>query len=288
MKSRIKVSNLKKQYGNNVVLKGIAFKVEEGSIFALLGTNGAGKTTTLECIEGLRKYNSGEIYIDGKIGVQLQSSSLPENIRGIEALKLFAKWNKMKVDMEFANRLGLGEILKKEYRSMSTGQKRRLHLALAMTGDPDIVFLDEPTAGLDVEGRVALHEEIRKLKAMGKTIIMASHDMAEVESLCDGLAILKDGEIAFYGTVDELTAKMTKTYSIHMKLERTLEKDKVKLCIYKGEEKGYQIFESNKIDDGLLELLTLAKEEGIIVKDIKIENKTLEDSFMDIARGEEE
>lgn len=288
MKNRIKVSNLKKQYGDNIVLKGISFQVEEGSIFALLGTNGAGKTTTLECIEGLRKYNSGEIYIDGKIGVQLQSSSLPECIRGLEALKLFAKWNKVAVDMEFANRLGLKEILKKEYKSMSTGQKRRLHLALAMTGNPDIVFLDEPTAGLDVEGRVALHEEIRRLKARGKTIIMASHDMAEVESLCDGLAILKDGEIAFLGTVNELTAKMTKTYSIHIKLERFLAKDKIKHSFYKGEEKGYHIFESNKIDDGLLELLTLAKEEGIMVKDIKIENKTLEDSFMDIARGEDE
>ncbi|MEG2935884.1 MAG: ABC transporter ATP-binding protein [Clostridium sp.] len=287
MKSRIKVSNLKKQYGDNIVLKGISFQVEEGSIFALLGTNGAGKTTTLECIEGLRKYNSGEIYIDGKIGVQLQSSSLPECIRGLEALKLFAKWNRVAVDMEFANRLGLKEILRKEYKSMSTGQKRRLHLALAMTGNPDIVFLDEPTAGLDVEGRVALHEEIRRLKAMGKTIIMASHDMAEVESLCDGLAILKDGEIAFLGTVNELTSQMKKTYRIHLKMDKSLENDKIKICLYKGEEKGYHIFESNKIDDGLLELLALAKEEGVIVKDIKIENKTLEDSFMDIARGED-
>ncbi len=161
-------------------------------------------------------------------------------------------------------------------------------IELAMTGNPDIIFLDEPTAGLDVEGRVVLHEEIRRLKAMGKTIIMASHDMAEVESLCDGLAILKAGEIAFLGTVNELIGKMTKIYRIHVRMERLLANDKIKLCLYKGEEKGYHIFETNKIDDGLLEVLILAKEEGVIVNDIKIENKTLEDSFMDIARGEDE
>ena len=286
MKNVIKISNLKKQYGNNNVLKGISFEVEQGSIFALLGTNGAGKTTTLECIEGIRKYNSGEIYIDGKMGVQLQSSSLPEGIKCLEALKLFAKWNNTSVDLEFIDRLGLKEVLKKEYKSMSIGQKRRVHLALAMTGNPDIIFLDEPTAGLDVEGRVSLHEEIRRLKSLGKTIVMASHDMAEVESLCDRLAILKRGEIAFLGTVNELTSQIKRIYRIQLKLDRKLENNKFEFCLYKGKEKEYYIFESNKIDDGLLELLTVAKKENVIVYDVKIESSTLEDSFMDIARGE--
>lgn len=286
MKNIIKISNLEKQYGDNVVLKGISFHVEEGSIFALLGTNGAGKTTTLECIEGIRKYNNGKIFIDGKIGVQLQSSSLPEGIKGLEALQLFAKWNKTTVDFEFVQRLGLMEIIKKDYKSMSTGQKRRLHLALAMTGNPDIIFLDEPTAGLDVEGRVSLHEEIRRLKKLGKTIVMASHDMAEVESLCDRLTILKDGKIAFMGTVNELTNKMKRIYRIHLKLDKVLESDKLECCSYKGKEKEYYIFESTKIDEGLLDILTLAKKQNIIVYDIKIENTTLEDSFMDIAKGE--
>lgn len=286
MKSRIRVSNLKKKYGNITVLKGISFNVEEGEIFALLGTNGAGKTTTLECIEGIRKYDGGEISTDGKIGVQLQSSSLPIGIKGLEALNLFAKWNNTNVDHEFANRLGLNEIMKKEYKSMSTGQKRRLHLALAMTGNPDIVFLDEPTAGLDVEARVALHEEIRRLKSEGKTIIMATHDMAEVENLCDRLAILKDGEIAFIGLVNELTSHMEKTYKIHLKLDKSLEGLKFETCSYSGMEKGYYTFETNKIDEGLLELLTLAKIEQAMVYDVKIENTSLEDRFMDIAKGE--
>lgn len=286
MKSKIKVLNLQKQYGENVVLKGISFDVAEGEIFALLGTNGAGKTTTLECMEGLRKYNGGEISINGKIGVQLQSSSLPEDIKGNEALKLFAKWNNTSIDMSFIERLGITNILKKQYKEMSTGQKRRLHLALAMIGDPDVIFLDEPTAGLDVEGRVSLHEEIRRLKKEGKTIIMASHDMTEVETLCDRLAILKDGEIVFLGTTNELAAQIKNVYKIQLKLSSKLQLNELSVCSYKGEIQGYHIFDSNKIDDGLLELLTLAKEQNITVYDLKIEHSSLEKSFMDIAKGE--
>lgn len=203
-----------------------------------------------------------------------------------EALQLFAKWNKTTVDFEVVKRLGLMEFIKKDYKDMSIGQKRRLHLALAMTGNPDIIFLDEPTAGLDVEGRVSLHEEIKKLKKLGKTIVMTSHDMAEVESLCDRLAILKDGEIAFWGTVNELTNKMKRIYRIHLKLDKPLENNKLEFSSFKGKEKEYYIFESMKIDDGLLDILTLAKKENVRVYDIKIENSTLEDSSMYIAKGE--
>ena len=287
MRAKIRVSNLQKQYGNNVVLKGISFDVHEGTIFALLGTNGAGKTTTLECMEGIRKYNGGEISINGKIGVQLQSSSLPEYIKCYEVLNLFAKWNNTVVNMKLVNSLGVESIMKKQYKELSTGQKRRLHLALAMTGDPDIIFLDEPTAGLDVEGRISLHEEIRKLKEQGKTIIMASHDMAEVEALSDRLAILKDGEIAFIGTSNELVAQMKNIYKIQLKLSSPLMKNDDLICSYKGEVQGYHMFESNKIDDGLLELLTLAKNQNITVYDLKVEHASLEECFMDIAKGEE-
>ncbi len=208
MNSAIQVHELKKSYGENQVLKGLNFQIEKGEIFALLGINGAGKTTTLECIENLRKYDSGSITVNGKMGIQLQSSSLPAHIKAMEAVKLFSKWRGATIDSAMLNSLGIKEIEKKEYNKMSTGQKRRLHLALALIGNPDIVFLDEPTAGLDVEGRIAIHEQIRNLKAQGKTIILASHDMAEVESLCDRLAILKSGNIVFYGSPSELTDKL--------------------------------------------------------------------------------
>lgn len=285
MNSKVKVSNLQKKYNNNTVLKGISFDVDDGTIFALLGTNGAGKTTTLECMEGILKHSSDQIYINGKIGVQLQSSSLPEGIKAIEALKLFAMWNSTIVDIGLIDRLGLTGILKKQYKEMSTGQKRRLHLALAMTGDPDVIFLDEPTAGLDVEGRVALHEEIKRLKNHGKTIIISSHDMAEVEALCDKLAILKDGEIAFLGTVDELKSNVKNIYTIMLNLSSQIILDECLTCCYKGKIQDYYIFESNEVGDGLLELLTVIKNQNIDVYDIKIEYSSLEECFIDIARG---
>lgn len=285
MNSKVKVSNLQKKYNNNTVLKGISFDVDDGTIFALLGTNGAGKTTTLECMEGILKNSSDQIYINGKIGVQLQSSSLPEGIKAIEALKLFAMWNSTIIDIGLIDRLGLTGILKKQYKEMSTGQKRRLHLALAMTGDPDVIFLDEPTAGLDVEGRVALHEEIKRLKNHGKTIIIASHDMAEVESLCDKLAILKDGEIAFLGTVDELKSNVKNIYTIRLNLSSQIILDECLTCCYKGKIQDCYIFESNEVGDGLLELLTIIKNQNIDVYDIKIEHSSLEECFIDIARG---
>ena len=155
MNEVIKIKNLKKSYGTHVVLDSLDFCVQQGEIFALLGVNGAGKTTSLECIEGLRKYDSGTIAITGKVGIQLQSSSLPGHIKPLEAVKLFAKWNKASLDRAMLDVLGIHDFAQKQYYQLSTGQKRRLHLALALTRNPDILFLDEPTAGLDVEGRLS-------------------------------------------------------------------------------------------------------------------------------------
>lgn len=137
----------------------------------------------------------------------------------MKAVKLFAKWNKTPLDKAMLDALGIYELAKKQYYQLSTGQKRRLHLALALTRDPDILFLDEPTAGLDVEGRLSLHKLIRQLKAMGKTIILASHDMAEVENLCDRIAILSEGKIAFIGTVEQLGETVGKHYNITIQTE---------------------------------------------------------------------
>lgn len=276
MSVALQVDNLIKSYGSNTVIKGISFAVNPGEIFGLLGTNGAGKTTTLECIEGIRKYDSGNILVNGNVGVQLQSSSLPANIKAIEAYQLFCKWNKVEVNFNLFNAFELQQLKNKQYKEMSTGQKRRLHLALALIGNPDIIFLDEPTAGLDVEGRVSLHSYIRKLKEQGKTIIMASHDMSEVESLCDRIAILKDGKIAFTGTTAELTVEMTDRCRIHIKTEKPLQNADY--------EQGYWVFTSTNIGDTLHELMEICKQTRNTVLDVKIQRATLEQKFMDIAK----
>lgn len=284
MNTVIHVENLQKSYGQNHVLKGISFSVEKGEVFALLGTNGAGKTTALECLEGIRSYDTGIIKIQGKVGVQLQSSSLTKNIKVMEAIRLFSKWNGVAIDMKYLERLGVAQLKNKRHGELSTGQKRRLHLVLAMIGNPDIVFLDEPTAGLDVEGRVTLHDEIRLMKSQGKTIIMASHDMAEVEELCDRIAILKDGEIAFIGTANELTEHMQGVHRIQIRFSEPLEMTQLVYCIYKNEERGYSVFETDSLEDCLLELASLAKKQSNPIRDIKIENTTIEQRFIDIAR----
>lgn len=266
----ITVKQLHKSYGEREVLGGIDFCVNKGEIFALLGVNGAGKTTALECIEGLRSYDSGEIKVNGKMGIQLQSASLPDHIKAMEAVSLFAKWNKVKPDEAMLESIGINEIAKKQYIELSTGQKRRLHLALALISDPEIVFLDEPTAGLDVEGQISLHDEIRGLKERGKTIILASHDMSEVESLCDRIAILTDGNIAFLGTVNDLTSQMSKHHKITVKTDV-----------------GDENFESDDIGEALLEKLTDYKSRAVIVKDIEIDKNSFLEDFITVARGAE-
>ena len=175
------------------------------------------------------------------------------------------------MDFTMLNALGMKEIEKKQYIQLSTGQKRRLHLALALIGNPDIIFLDEPTAGLDTLGRVSLHEQIRKLKLQGKTIVLASHDMAEVESLCDRIAILNTGNIAFCGTAAELTDKIGETYFIHIKTQQ-----------------GNSTFETDHIEDTLISLLNDLKQKEIHILDIQVDRGTLEQHFIEMARRETE
>lgn len=269
MTNALEVNGLRKSYGEKTVLRGVDLCVRRGDIFALLGANGAGKTTTLACIEGLRKYDGGRITVNGRIGIQLQSAALPAHIKGAEAVRLFAKWNRKTADPSMLAALGADGVANKQYQEMSTGQKRRLHLALALISDPDIVFLDEPTAGLDVEGRISLHEYIRNLKAQGKTIVLASHDMAEVESLCDSIAILKDGEIAFRGTVVELTGKIGKHYNIHIQTGQ-----------------GTEHFESDNIGSSLMAILKSYQEKNAVIQDIRVDRGSLEQHFLKIAKGE--
>jgi ABC-2 type transport system ATP-binding protein len=167
---------------------------------------------------------------------------------------------------------------------MSTGQKRRLHLALSLIGSPNIVFLDEPTAGLDIEGRAALHNQIKKLKSCGKTIILASHDMAEIETLCHRIAILKDGKISFIGTPRELTMQIHSKITLQIKTSSPFEKTDFTHSTYVGNESDYYSFITSNVSDSLLELLTFLKSSSISVLDMRLIHQSLEDSFLSIAK----
>ena len=269
MSAAIIVSGLKKSYGDREILKGVSFQVEKGEIFSLLGVNGAGKTTTLECIEGLLQYDSGSININGKAGIQLQSSSLPEHMRPMEAVELFARWNRTTPDASLLKRLGIPELGRRQYRQLSTGQKRRLHLALAMSGEPDILFLDEPTAGLDVEGRLALHGLLRELNGRGVTIIVASHDMAEVESLAHRIAILREGVIAFSGTIPELNCTLGTQYEITITTDL-----------------GVESLETQDVTGAMIKLLTEYRASGRRILDMRVNRGSLEKHFLAMAGRE--
>ena len=198
----IQVKDFRKVYGDLVAVDGIEFQVKRGEIFGLLGPNGAGKTTILEVLEGLRSSDGGTLRVMGidptrewrklrnLIGVQLQSSGLPDIMRVDEALRFFSAYHGLGPQYDLLERLGLSEKMDAQYRMLSTGLQRRLSLALALAHNPPVVFLDEPTAGLDVPSRNELHTVMNELRTSGTTIILATHDMAEAEKMTDRVAIL--------------------------------------------------------------------------------------------------
>ena len=216
--SIIKLRGFRKLYGDFVAVDGISFEVKRGEIFGLLGPNGAGKTSTLETLEGLRASDGGSLEVMGLnptresrklrnlIGVQLQTSGLPDSIRVNEAMKFFCAYHSVAPRYDLLERLGLAEKTSTQYYMLSAGLQRRLALALAIAHNPSVLFLDEPTAGLDVPSRLELHKLMRELKEVGTTIVLATHDMAEAEKMADRLAILLCGKIVATGTPRELTA----------------------------------------------------------------------------------
>ncbi len=203
MSNAIVVTDLVKRYGENLVLNGIRFAVPIGTTFALLGVNGAGKTTTLEIIEGLRQPTSGKLEVNGSLGVQCQSTTLPSQIRGREAIKLFSLYRHTNADQALIERIGAVETLEKPYWSMSTGQKRRLHLVLAMLGNPDILILDEPTAGMGIEETERMVTLLSHLR--GKlSVLLVEHDMDLVMEICPHIVCMNFGAKIAEGGPEEI------------------------------------------------------------------------------------
>src|SRR5215467_15468048 len=219
-KAVLTVDNLTKRYGDVEAVRGISFQVAEGEVFGLLGPNGAGKTTTIEILEGLRDPDGGVLSVCGfdprthatelkhEIGAALQSTSLPDKIRVIEAIQLFASFYKRRRSPdELLKRFGLEEKRDTFYHHLSGGQKQRLALAMALVNDPKVLFLDEPTAGLDPQVRREIYDVIEELRREKKTIVMTTHYIEEAERLCDRVAIVDHGKVIAFGTPRELKSR---------------------------------------------------------------------------------
>ena len=220
----IAVRDLRKSYRSLEAVRGIDFHVERGEVFGLLGPNGAGKTTTVEILEGYRKRDGGEVEVLGsdpagaggdwreRIGIVLQSSAMYQTLTVDEMLRLFAGYyRKPRPVGEVAELVGLNEKLDERVRRLSGGQRRRLDLGLALIGDPELIFLDEPTTGFDPRARRQAWETIRSLRGLGKTILLTTHYLDEAEQLADRVAVLAQGQIVASGTPAELTGAVAAT-----------------------------------------------------------------------------
>ena len=295
----IEVRDLTKQYGDIRAVDSLSFDVPAGTIFGLLGPNGAGKTTTLECIEGLRKPDGGSIRVLGidtakhprklwdAIGVQLQTSGLPDTMTGREALAFFSRYHRRTPDYSILDRFGLKAKAQQQYGTLSVGQKRRLALAIAVSHEPQIVILDEPTAGLDVESRMELHEMMRELKAAGTTIVLATHDMAEAEKLCDRIAIIIQGKLGVVGTPSQITAAGDQRTRIQVaSANGTFLNGAPELpgAVLTGVADGYARYSSESPSKPLSALIRLLEEHDDELVDLRVERPSLEERFMEITR----
>lgn len=294
----IKVDSITKSYGKLRAVDRLSFSAYRGEIFGLLGPNGAGKTTTLEMIEGLRIPDNGEIYLDGHdvrkdlqkvkeiIGVQLQSTSLYNKIKVGEAIELFGNYYKKRRSVdELLKLVSLEDKRNTYHQDLSGGQKQRLALAITLVNDPQIVFLDEPTTGLDPQARRNLWDIISKMKSEDKTIIITTHYMEEAEKLCDRIAIMDHGKILAQGTPYELIAQLKVSSCVEFssngltKRERLENLPSVTKALHKG---GQVELFSNDPQKALLSLMQFSKSENIEIKDLHIRKATLEDLFLEL------
>ncbi|TDC06101.1 ABC transporter ATP-binding protein [Nonomuraea longispora] len=292
----IDVAGLTKRYGGHTVLNGVSFSVEEGEIFGLLGPNGTGKTTTVECVEGLRRPDSGTIRVLGldpigdgralreRIGVQLQHTELPDNIKVWEVLDLYATFYAEPNDWrKLLEQWGLGDKRDARFGKLSGGQKQRLFIALALVGNPKVAFLDELTSGLDPQARRATWELIKQVRASGVTVVLVSHFMDEVEELCDRVAVFDRGGIVATGSPAELIDEVDAEHQVRFTLMAGAADDPVALLsglpgVSGVTRDGDRVSVTGRGDFATAVTSALARN-LIPVANLRIDKRTLDDAF---------
>ncbi len=298
MSAKVVVRDLGKRYGDVQAARGVSFDIDDGEIFGLIGPNGAGKTTTLECIVGLRTPDAGSIEICGidarqyprevkqRIGAALQTTALQSDITPREALRLFGSFYRVRTKPEaLLARFALTEKADSAFDTLSGGQRQRLALALAFVNAPELVFLDEPTAGLDAQTRRDLRRQVAGMKEQGHTVLLTTHDLGEAQEICDRIAIMNHGRIVATGSPRELIARSEALAAVTLWTSAPVEAVALAAC------PGVQDLacEGNSArfrtpDAGLtLAALTQSlRDQGIDVIELHVQKATLEDVFLEL------
>ena len=294
----IQVSGCRKTYGSTVAVDEVSFDVRDGEIFGLIGPNGAGKTTTMECVEGLRIPDRGAVSVFGmdpvrdvyalqeRIGVQLQQAQLQKRIKVWEAVDLWASlYRKKTIDANrLLEQLGLSDKRNAWFMTLSGGQKQRLFIALALINDPDLVFLDELTTGLDPQSRRTIWELVRGIRARGKTVFLTTHLMEEAERLCDRVAIIDHGRIVDIDTPERLVARHCPERSVELATSDADADERLRevRCVDAVSRQDGHVTIRGRGDDFVTDVIQCLSEHRIRVTDFRTILPTLEDVFLTV------
>jgi ABC-2 type transport system ATP-binding protein len=291
----IVVDGLRKSYGTVKAVDGVTFSVGSGEIFGMVGPNGAGKTTTIECLEGLRRPDEGRLTVLGldpqrqgyelreRIGVQLQESSLPDRLKVREVMSLFAAFYRRSVDgQSLLEQLGLAEKARASFGRLSGGQKQRLFIALALINDPEVVFLDELTTGLDPQARRAMWDLVKSIRGKGKTIFLTTHYMEEAEHLCDRVAIIDRGKIVALDTPVNLIASLEAEQRIVFSVEGHVDDTPFRAIrgVTRVEQSGGRVIVFGREEGLLVRVVTALDSSKTRFRDLRTEQPSLEDVFL--------
>lgn len=299
--SVIQVESLRKTYGPVMAVNGVSIEIQLGEIFGMVGPNGAGKTTTIECIEGLRRPDGGSLRVLGldpqangyalraRIGVQLQESSLPDRLKVWEALDLFASFYPHSVNWRsLLDQLGLADKYNAPFGKLSGGQKQRLFIAMALLNDPELVFFDELTTGLDPQARQAMWDLVRDIRARGKTVFLTTHFMEEAERLCDRVAIMDHGHIVALDTPENLIRSLGAESRVVFSIEGNFASESLQALatVSRVEHAGERLIVYGKGDTLVGEVVNALTSRGIRFRDLRTEQPTLEDVFLTLTGRE--